>query len=148
MRTGRAVATGITTGALNRVTPSCATSTAPDRSFSWTAPMAGDYFFDTFGSSYDTMLVIQSTCAGPELACNDDIPGMGQDSRVRVTLGAGQRIIVVVDGWGSSSGAFILNITRATANEIGFCTDGLDNDGDFGVDCGDADCAMDPGCLP
>ena len=35
------------------------------------------------------------------------------------------------------------------ASEANFCTDGLDNDCDFAVDCADADCdGIDPACQP
>src|SRR5437899_115849 len=45
---------------------------APDATFLYTAPVTGSYTIDTAGSSFDTILSVRSTCAGSELACNDD----------------------------------------------------------------------------
>jgi hypothetical protein len=148
-RLGLRVAMGTTVGAPNTFTPSCrAFGTAGDRAFTWTAPVAGEYIFDTIGSAYDTVLTLRTSCTGPELPgmCNDDIPG-SQASRLRTPLRAGTRILIVVDGFGSSTGSFVLNVTRAFPDEFGLCTDGLDNDGDGAFDCADTDCAMDTACI-
>src|SRR5262249_54016419 len=46
---------------------------APDATFLYTAPIAGSYTMDTFGSGFDTVLYVRNaTCSGTELACNDD----------------------------------------------------------------------------
>jgi hypothetical protein len=149
-RLGLRVAAGTTSGAPNRFAPSCAMSRAGDRAFTWTAPVTSDFLFDTFGSTFDTVLAVRAGCTGPELpgACNDDVPALGTlRSRVRLTLTAGTRVLVVVDGKGTASGSFVLNITRVVADETGLCTDRLDNDGDFLFDCMDPDCAMDTACV-
>ena len=85
-------------------------SNAPDASFLYTAPVSGSYTIDTAGSAFDTVLYVRSTtCSGAELACNDDSGGTRQ-SRVTLTLAAGQRIVIVVDGYGAASGSFNLHI--------------------------------------
>ena len=133
----------------NDFTPSCrAGSTAPDVSFRWVAPARARYVFDTIGSTFDTVLTLRSSCSGPELpgACDDDGAGVGLASRIVRAFGTGQEALIVVDGFGTSMGAYVLNIRQLTASEAGLCTDGVDNDGDGATDCADPDCAADPGC--
>src|SRR5262249_10235918 len=70
---------GSTAGAANLVGgASCGNggSTAPDATYRYTAPAAGTYVIDTFGSAFDTLLYVRAdTCAGTQLACNDDSSG-------------------------------------------------------------------------
>jgi len=87
---------------LDKNTPSCALSFAPDATFEFTAPADGDYSFDTFGSEIDTVLTVLDGCGGAELACNDD--ALGLQSQVTVDLTAGQTVLVVVDGFADSAG--------------------------------------------
>ena len=88
---------------------------APDATFLYTAPAAGAYEFDTLGSSFDTLLYVRtSTCSGTELSCNDDIdPPSTKQSRVTLALAQNQLVLVAVDGFGSESGSFTLNINGA-----------------------------------
>jgi hypothetical protein len=144
------VSTGTTVGAGNDFAPSCRpASLAPDLTFAWRAPTAGAYVFDTNGSAFDTVLYVKTSCRGPELpgACDDD-GGSGLQSRVVVSLAAGQGVVVVVDGFSSSMGAYQLNIGRLTRSEAGFCADMLDNDLDGAIDCMDPDCFGDMSCSP
>ncbi|GIW44311.1 MAG: hypothetical protein KatS3mg077_1593 [Candidatus Binatia bacterium] len=105
---------------------SCGGTEAPELSLTFTAPRAGSYTFDTFGSAFDTVLYVRSE-DGTELGCNDDVQlGVHAWSRVRVTLGAEQTVRVIVDGFGSQSGAFVLRIHaecplpfRADARDLG-----------------------------
>jgi hypothetical protein len=106
--TGNAVASGSTVGETNDQDPSCAMSSAPDVAFVWTALVGGTYTFDTVGSSFDTVLFVREDCVGAELACNDDAVML--QSQVAVDLMAGQSVTVVVDGWGNSTGNYVLNI--------------------------------------
>jgi hypothetical protein len=83
---------------------------APDATYRWTAPAAAKYSIDTFGSAYDTLLYVRNGgCSGSQLACNDDSSGTKQ-SQVTVTLAAGQTVVIVVDGFGTSSGSYTLHI--------------------------------------
>ena len=100
---------GSTAGQANALAPSCGFSAAPEVTYSFTAPAAGNYELNTFGSAYDSVLEVRDgTCQGAALACNDDVQGL--QSQVFVTLAAGQTVIVVVDGYASGQGAFTLNI--------------------------------------
>lgn len=108
--------TGSTTGLSDTVGGAlCGTrgDYAPDAAYQWTAPSAGTYVIHTHGSSFDTMLYVrEESCNGVELTCNDDAGGSVQ-SEVAVTLAAGQTIVVVVDGYGTASGNYVLTILRA-----------------------------------
>ncbi|HWB82379.1 MAG TPA: hypothetical protein VG755_45770, partial [Nannocystaceae bacterium] len=81
----------------------------PDVAFAWTAPSAALWTFSLVGSSYDTVITLQSPdCGGSELACNDDFSGL--QSETTANLAAGESVIVVVDGYNSNSGSYTLAI--------------------------------------
>lgn len=107
---GSPVATSHTAGLTNDYTPSCVGGSAPDASYTWTAPSSGSYTFSTAGSSFDTVLEIRRINTLASLGCNDDSNGTLQ-SAVSVSLLAGDTVVVVVDGFGSATGPFQLNIT-------------------------------------
>ena len=89
-------------------------SNAPDATFLFTAPSTDTYTIDTVGSLFDTVLYLRdASCVGPEVACNDDSFGTRQ-SQVTVPLLAGQSVVIVVDGYSTSSGTFSLHINAAT----------------------------------
>ncbi|MDQ3035601.1 MAG: hypothetical protein M3Y87_24560 [Myxococcota bacterium] len=120
---GSAVGNGVAGGVLapgtcsERSDASCGSGGAGGEIlYRWTAPAAGTYVItteDTSGtlSTYDTMLyVLDGSCSGMELACNDD-SAFGLLSSVSVTLTAGQTVIIVLDAYGvTSSGDYVLNI--------------------------------------
>ena len=92
-------------------TPSCAPSTSPDVTFTWTPPAVGLYTVDTAGSSYDTVLYVIDGCGGAELFCNDDDPALGLQSRIIVNVYAlGAPITFAIDGFNASVGSYVLNI--------------------------------------
>ena len=83
----------------------------PEIGFTFRAPAAGIYTMTTVGSMYDTVLYVRDgSCDGEELACNDDTPGLGLQSRIVVPLTSGQEVVIFVDSYGEG-GAFVLNIT-------------------------------------
>jgi hypothetical protein len=94
--------------------PSCGTADEGDRALAFTAPQDGIYSFDTQGSGFDTTLyVLDGSCGGPELACNNDEPGtFDGHSALTVPLTAGQEITAVVEGWFGDAGEFALTIDR------------------------------------
>lgn len=117
---GNAVARGNTTASTRRFdTPTCGVETgasrgganAPEAVFRWVAPTTGRFQFDTNGSEYDTLLYVRlGECNGAELGCNDDAMTGTTASSVSFTLQRGEVVFIVVDGYGSASGAFVLNI--------------------------------------
>jgi hypothetical protein len=124
---GTGVASGTTAGAGADLDGTCGGRLAPDVALSWTAPSDGRYRFDTFGSSFDTLLVLRDgPCGGPELACNDDASGL--QSAVEAELAAGQPVTIVVDGFGAEAGAWTLSVERLECDDLGgdgaCCPDG------------------------
>jgi len=107
---GPGVAQGDSSGQTNRLAGSCGGGDAPEATLAFTAGQAGQYTFDTFGSDLASVLYAKDgACDGVELACNDDADGTSA-SRLDLTLAAGQRVILVVDGEASAGGAWRLNI--------------------------------------
>ncbi|WP_437992339.1 MXAN_6577-like cysteine-rich protein [Sorangium sp. So ce145] len=106
--------TGSTAEQPESVRPACGSSSnAPDTIYRFTAPEDGLYVFDTFGSSFDTILqILKESCKGTSLGCNDNTDG--QQSRVALGLAADQSVLVVVDGLGTSSGDYVLHVDRFT----------------------------------
>ncbi len=103
------VLTGATAGE-SASAGSCGGDTAPEHSFTYTAPRAGTYTIDTIGSEFDTVLYLRDGL-GAELACNDDAtPDGAPQSRVKLFLQAEQTVEIVVDGKESQSGNFTLRI--------------------------------------
>lgn len=88
----------------------CAPTWGRDRTFRWTAPASGTYFFDTVGSNFDTVLHARSdSCNGPSIACDDDSGG-DLKSAFALSLQQGESIVLVVDGFEGDAGSFRLNI--------------------------------------
>ncbi|MFE8600908.1 LamG-like jellyroll fold domain-containing protein [Archangium violaceum] len=107
---GAKVVSASTCGATNNLKPSCVSnSSAPERIYAWTAPYSGTFTFTTVGASYDTVLQLYNPATGATLGCNDDSNGTLQSS-VTVTVSAGQRLELGVDGYGSACGAFQVNV--------------------------------------
>ncbi|MEM9068991.1 MAG: hypothetical protein AAGE52_10815 [Myxococcota bacterium] len=119
--TGAAVFMGSTIGAGDDLASpdGCVTArgggASPDRAFRWSAPAAGDYTFDTVGSSFDTVLYVLNDCDGAEsLGCNDDTMMGELRSTVTATLTEGQEVLVVVEGFSFiNAGNFVVNINEA-----------------------------------
>ncbi|MEX1368806.1 MAG: hypothetical protein AB1Z98_37105 [Nannocystaceae bacterium] len=94
--------------------PTCGTEDEGDQGFSFTAPVTSFYRFDTEGSDFDTTLqVVDGTCEGRELACNDDAPGsFDGHSALALPLQAGQGVTAVVEGFFGASGQLELTVDR------------------------------------
>ncbi len=69
---------------------------------------------DTFGSAFDTVIGFATSCAVTPTMCTDDSCSTLQ-SQVPTVLDAGTYYIVV-DGFGTSSGAFTLNVEHLPVN--------------------------------
>ncbi|MEZ4240483.1 MAG: hypothetical protein R3F59_30880, partial [Myxococcota bacterium] len=135
---------GSTVGMSDDFTPAMActaSSSASDVSVAFTAPATGSYVFDTYGSDFDTVLAAADGCGGPSLGCNDDMQDL--QSQLVLTLQAGQTAILLVDGYATNAGNYLLNVAWERD-----CTDGSDDDHDGRIDCLDLDCAADPACAP
>ncbi|MBI1817100.1 MAG: hypothetical protein HYR72_19160 [Deltaproteobacteria bacterium] len=104
---------GTVFGAADATSGSCGGTSAPERTYLYTAPVAGTYLIDTYGSSFSPVLYVRdASCAGGELGCNAAYYS-ASPSEVLVTLDAGQPIVIVVDSNAWSGGQFNLNISLA-----------------------------------
>jgi hypothetical protein len=102
---------GQTLGASDARTGSCAGADSPDIEALWTAPFEGLFSFRVVDADFDPSLyLLDSSCDGPELACNDDSAGLLP--AVTAFLFAGQSVVVVVDGTGGQAGKFVLQIDQ------------------------------------
>jgi len=118
----------------------------PDTCFTFTAPAADNYIFDTVGSTYDTVLYVVDFLTGTSLGCNDDFTGT--QSQVTIPLALGQQVNVVVDAYSATpTGTYVLNISLALPESI--CDDWTDNDSDGVFDCADpTSCQGTATCTP
>ena len=141
---GTAIFVGNTDDSDDSVGASCAGGGGSDLGLLWTAPETGQYRFNTLGSDYDTAIfLLDTTCDGEELICNDDAfggssagPG-GLLSQIEPPLEEGQRVVIMLAGYQGDSGNVQLNIELAV-DEI--CDDGIDNNRDGALDCLDDAC--------
>ena len=121
-RTGPSLATGTTTGGASTLEGTCGGEAVDEAVFTWVAPADGDYDFTTDGSDFDTVIYVRDgLCTELELACNDDDESL--QGRVIVPLVAGQRVTVVVDGFDTNAGNYVLGITPVAAADAGAPTD-------------------------
>jgi hypothetical protein len=121
-RIGPSLATGATTGGASTLEGTCGGADVDEAVFTWVAPADGDYDFSAEGSDFDTVLYVrEGLCTETELGCNDDSDTL--QSLVTVTLRAGQRVTVVLDGFGPNFGNYVLGITPAAAADAGAPTD-------------------------
>jgi hypothetical protein len=95
---------------LDQLASGCGGEGAPEHVYEFVAPGPGSYRFDTFGSSFDTVLYALDECDGPPLACNDDAD-FDLQSELVLQLAGGQQVLIVVDGFGpGDAGPFLLNV--------------------------------------
>ena len=123
---GHAVAHGDSTGTMSGFSGACGGDEAPESAITWTAPSSGVFTFDTEGTDFDSVLyAFNGSCTGTEIACNDDVVENGPDlwSRITLTVTAGQRVTLFVDGYQDQAGPWGLNVTRG-APDGGTASDG------------------------
>jgi len=82
--------------------------------YQWTAPSDGEYYFNTFGSDFDTILAVYAGMDFPipqnQLAANDDYsPPNYSQSRLSFVATAGTTYHLAVDGWDCDQGYIALN---------------------------------------
>ncbi|MEO8428465.1 MAG: lysyl oxidase family protein, partial [Verrucomicrobiota bacterium] len=80
--------------------------------YQWTAPTSNSTVFDTFGSSFDTLLAVysgNSVAALTPVASNNDLDTITKQSRVSISPVAGTTYYIAVDGFGGASGNFVLS---------------------------------------
>ncbi len=84
-----------------------------DAFWQWTAPAAGNYVFDTFGTTFDTKLSVHAGvgCAAT-CASYDDDTGSPQSQVTMTGLAMGDAVLIQVGGFGTASGPGTLNISN------------------------------------
>ncbi len=134
---GNAVTSGSTVGEDEDLAQPCGAG-GVDHVIHFVAPSNGTYEFNMIGSSYDTVLSLHAECGQAALTCNDDWYGL--QSRVDLSMTAGQEVLIAVSGYAGGTGNWVLNII---SGEPGFCGDGNIDPGeqcDSG-NLGEASCA-------
>jgi hypothetical protein len=106
-------ASGTTVGFANDYDAVCpySGSTAPDVVYKFVATANTAITVDLCASTYDTKVYIFAGTAGNVIACNDDYCAF-QSQASNVPLLAGTTYYIVVDGYGSSAGNYVLNVTE------------------------------------
>jgi hypothetical protein len=104
--------TGSTTGAVHDSSGWCgASTTGSDVYFSFTLTETSDVFASTFGSSFDTVLYLGSTCGEDDIACSDNYSAGVAQAFVRGTALAAGTYFITVDGKGDSQhGSYVLDV--------------------------------------
>ncbi|MFN7146152.1 MAG: hypothetical protein ACK4YP_20440, partial [Myxococcota bacterium] len=143
MAIGAAVATGTTSGAGDDSTPGCVEGGGEDVTYTWTAPVSGEFRISTMGSAFDTVVSLRTDDCTTEIDCDDD--GGGEPySEIRFSAVAGEVFVISLDGASAAdTGTFQLNVDPLFELD---CDDGGDEDLDGLLDCADTDCAADPAC--
>ena len=95
---------------------------AEDYAYEWIAPANGQLTATTCGSAYDTVLYVfdrdAALCPGETLISNDDSTACGgptPQSSVTLDVVAGTRYTILVEGFGTSAGAYDLNLSFESA---------------------------------
>lgn len=79
--------------------------------YRWIAPGTGPYSFNTFGSSFDTLLAVYTggSVGALTLVADSDDYGLGLTSEVGFTATAGTTYSIAIDGYDNETGAVTLN---------------------------------------
>jgi hypothetical protein len=122
---------GTTVGYVNNYDEVCpyTGSLSPDVVYSYYASANGCINVDLCYSTYDTKVYVYENAQGNLIACNDDfyfaLPCYTYSSKVEnVLLTAGNTYYIVVDGYGSASGNYAMDVTVCTPPEPFDCPAG------------------------
>jgi uncharacterized repeat protein (TIGR03803 family) len=109
--------------------------------FRWTAPLSGQYSFDTIGSAFDTLLAVY-TGAGVNaltLVTSDDNSAGDFASAITFPAAGGMTYYVAIDGFDGEVGELVLNWSPAITDATGLTfttlhsfSDGADGSEPFG----------------
>ena len=113
---------------------------------------------DSIGTSFDSVLYVRhgSCDYGPEIACDDDSGNYQWSAAIDFTILYPGTYYVYLDGFtidpmfGANDGPFVLNVViepNPKEDTVQRCGDGLDNDGDVYIDCGDPGCQNVGSCV-
>lgn len=91
----------------------CGLSGAPDVVYSYVAGADINVDIALCGSSYDTEVFVLEDSAANQIACNDDFCGL-QSTLQNVHFTAGHTYYIVVSGFSTSCGDYVINIVENT----------------------------------
>ncbi|MDY0110127.1 MAG: hypothetical protein RBT60_09350 [Candidatus Krumholzibacteria bacterium] len=109
--------TGTTMGYVNDYDEACpyTSSTAPDVVYKTTPAVTTTWDLDLCYSSYDTKIYVYDVNLNL-IGCNDDAhfaaPCYTYSSKLTATLNAGMEYYIIVDGYGTANGDYVLDITE------------------------------------
>lgn len=89
--------------------------------FRFTAPSAGEFTFDTLGSSFDTTLAAYQTCVSGLITCNDDEPGGNTWSQMAIPLAAGESALIRLAGLAGDVGTYTIYVENTSTPTGGTC---------------------------
>ena len=106
----------------------------PDLALRWTAPARGRYLISVTEADFRAILEVRTgSCPGWELTCADTASSAGTAT---AALDAGEQIVIVIDGAGSSYGQVRLAVTALPSRcGDGWC-DGSEDCDNCASDCG------------
>jgi murein tripeptide amidase MpaA len=118
---------GTTVGATNDGAASCGLSgTTADVWYYYRPYGSGLLEVSLCGSAYDTVLSVHTGCPGlpsNQLACSDDDPACGNQSRLIVPVQHGQEYWIRISGHGGAVGSFTLSVVGPACNFSRECND-------------------------
>ena len=97
--------------------------------YRYTAPAAVSLAIDTFGSDFDTVLAVHAGACGAytgPLSCNDndyDTINFGDQSRLVVTLAAGQTVFIEVLDHSAVGGTLVLDVAESPVFQVSQLTE-------------------------
>lgn len=102
-------------------TLNCNTNTSPELVYMMQLPCDHNVTVSTCGSNFDTQLMVYGVNSCMDwvwlAGCNDDF--CGTQSQVSFTATGGQLYTIVLEGYGSSWGNFVLNVTGTSSGAQG-----------------------------
>jgi hypothetical protein len=114
---------GATCDNTDEITLPCAGSAAPEVVYSYTATSTMQINVSLCGSGYDTALGIYDS-AQTNLFCNDDFCGL-QSEIDNIPVTAGQTYYIVVDGYSTNCGSYVISVTGVQPCVVECPTGGL-----------------------
>lgn len=123
---------GATCDNADDITLPCAASAAADVVYSFTAGAATSINVSLCGSLYDCALGIYNS-SFVNIACNDDFCGL-QSEIDNINVAAGETIYIVIDGFSTNCGSYVINVSENTPCVLE-CPPGALDEGE--VDCFD-----------
>lgn len=105
--------TGTTVGYLHDYASSCASNSAPDVVYVYTATASGNMSVTLCGSDYDSCIHVHAGAIGNEIGCNDDYCGL-QSQLNGLAITSGTTYIIIVAGFSTASGNYAISVTMDT----------------------------------